>query len=172
MPSSGRNESVPSRDSCDEQRKRGSDVEQAIKRLTAMEWTYAGGDPKARAELARRIAEVGRTAEDFVTYSRLVADVTFKLSNVNGGKPFEIREWTNLDRAIIGSFLGRIAVDSYRKGKFLASALVIGVDSNGPGDGFYNLAEEAGLLSSSDEMTRLKFWFEHVRLARAWYASH
>ena len=102
----------------------------------------------------------------------LVAGVTFRLPNVNGGKPFEIREWTELERAIIGNFLGRIAAESYQAGGFLSSALVIGMDSNGPGGGFYSLAEEAGLLASSDETARLKFWIEHIGMARIWYATH
>jgi hypothetical protein len=137
-----------------------------------MEWVYADGDPAACAELARRIATVGRTAKDFLTYSQLVDGVTFQLPNVAGGEPFEIREWTNLDRAIIGSFLGKIAADSYQAGRFLASALVIGVESNGPGDGFYGLAEDVGLLRSPSDTARLQFWFDQIRLARAWYAAH
>lgn len=146
-------------------------MNRALQRLTALEWHYAGGDPKALAELARRITDVGRTPKDFISYSQLVADVTFKLPNVHGGKPFEIHDWTNLDRAIIGEFLGRLSVDSYREGEFFASALVIGSDSNGPGAGFYSLAKQAGLLTSSDEMTRLEFWLDHVRRARQWYAD-
>ena len=34
-----------------------------------------------------------------------------------------------LDRGIIGDFLGKIDADSYRAGKFLASSMVIGVES-------------------------------------------
>lgn len=144
----------------------------AATRLMNMNWVYADGDTKARKEIARRIAAVGRTPNDFITYSKLVSNITFKLANVNNGKPFEIVEWTDLDRAIIGNFLGRVAADSYCDGGFLSSSLVIGVDANGPGEGFYSLAEEAGLLSSSDETARLKFWIEQIALARAWYAKH
>jgi hypothetical protein len=122
-----------------------------------MNWGYTDGDPAACAELARRVAAVGRTAMDFLTYSQLVAGITFRLPNVANGEPFEIHEWTSLHRAIIGSFLGKVAADSYREGRFLASALVIGVESNGPGDGFYTLAEEVGLLRSSSETARLQF---------------
>jgi hypothetical protein len=147
-------------------------MDEAARLLAEMEWAYADGDPAACAELSRRIAAVGRTAKDFLTYSQLVDGVTFRLPNVASGEPFEIREWTSLDRAIIGSFLGKIAADSYQQGRFFASALVIGVGSNGPGDGFYTLAEEVGLLRSSSETARLRFWFEQVQLARTWYASH
>lgn len=147
-------------------------MDEAARLFAEMEWTYADRDSAACAELACRVAAVGRTAKDFITYSQLVDGVTFRLANVAGGEPFEIRDWTSLDRAIIGSSLGKLAADSYQQGRFLASALVIGVGSNGPGDGFYTLAEEVGLLRSSSEMTRLRFWFEQVQLARAWHAAH
>lgn len=147
-------------------------MDEAARLLAETEWVYADGDPAACAELARRITVVGRTAKDFLTYSQLVDGVTFRLPNVADGEAFEIREWTSLDRAVIGSFLGKVAADSYRQGRFLASGLVIGVGSNGPGDGFYTLAEEVGLLRSSGETARLRFWFDQVRLARAWYAAH
>ena len=107
-----------------------------------------------------------------MTYSQLVDRVTFRLTNVADGEPFEIREWTSLDRAVIGNFLGRIAAESYQQGRFLASALVIGMESNGPGEGFYTLAEEVGLLRTSDETARLQFWLDHVKRAREWYARH
>lgn len=140
--------------------------------LAGMKWIYADGDPAACAELSRRIAAIGRTEKDMLTYSRLVDGVTFRLPNVGGGEPFEFNEWSNLERAIIGDFLGKVAADSYQQGRFLASALVIGVNSNGPGEGFYALAKEAGLLRSSSETARLQFWLEHVKLAREWYGSH
>lgn len=146
-------------------------MDEAARLLAELVWVYADGDPAACAELAGRVAAVGRTAKDFVTYSQLVDGVTFRLANVAGGEPFEIREWTSLNRAIIGSFLGKIAADSYQHGRFLASALVIGVESNGPGDGFYTLAEEVGLLRSPSETARLQFWFEQVQRAREWYAA-
>jgi hypothetical protein len=38
------------------------------------------------------VAAVGRTPKDFVTYSRRVEGVTFRLANVANGEPFEIRE--------------------------------------------------------------------------------
>lgn len=147
-------------------------MDEAARLLAEMDWVYADGDPAACAELIRRIVAVGRTARDFLTYSQLVDGVTFRLPNVANGEPFAIREWTSLDRAVIGSFLGKIAANSFQQGRFLASALVYGMGSNGPGEGFYSLAEDVGLLRSSDETTRLRYWFEQARLARAWYASH
>ncbi len=147
-------------------------MDEAARLLAAIEWTYADGDPVACAELARRIAVAGRTLDKFLNYTELVEGVTFRLPNVADGHSFEIHEWTDLNRALIGDFLGRIAADSYQQGRFLASALVIGKESSRPGEGFYGLAEDVGLLRSSNETLRLTFWFEHARLARAWYAAN
>jgi hypothetical protein len=152
-------------------RRRGYRMDPILRRLDAIQWTYSDGDPAAVAELARRIAEIGRTPEDFLVYSDLVNGVEFQLPNVNDGRPFEIVEWTDLNRAIIGCFLGNIAVESYRQGRFFASALVIGVVANQPGEGFWSLAQEVGLLRSNSEHARLQLWLEHARLARQWYAS-
>jgi hypothetical protein len=115
-------------------------MDEAGRLLAQMEFTYADADPAACAELARRIAVAGRTEEDFLYYSDLVDGVIFNLPNVASGRPYQIREWNDLDRAIIGSFLGRIAADSYQLGQFLANALVIGKEANQPGDGFFTLA--------------------------------
>lgn len=147
-------------------------MDEIAEAFAAMEWVYADRDPAACAELACRIAAAGSTPDEFLTYSELVAGVTFQLDNVRNGEPFEITEWNNLERAIIGSFLGKIAADSYCLGRFLASALVYGISGNDPGEGFYSLAEEVGLLGNSSETARLTFWFNQVRLARAWYAAH
>ncbi len=142
-----------------------------LRRLDAIQWTYSDGDPNALAELARRISAVGRTRDDFIVYTDLVNGVTFQLPNVNDGRPFEIEEWTDLNRAIIGCFLGNIAAQTYREGRFFASALVIGVVANQPGEGFWSLAQQVGLLRANSEDARLQLWFEHVRIARQWYAS-
>jgi len=143
-----------------------------LRYLDAIHWVYSDGDPTTRAELARRIAEIGHTTDQFIVYSELVDGVTFQLPNVNDGHPFQIEEWTDLNRAIIGCFLGNIAAMSYRQGRFFASALVIGFVANQPGEGFWSLARDVGLLRSNSEDARLRLWFEHVRIARAWYAQH
>ena len=147
-------------------------MDEVLTRLEAIEWVYGDHDPVALAELSRRIAAVGRTRQDFLNYSELVDGIAFRLSNVTAGEPYEIREWTNLDRNIIGSFLGRIVLDSHRRGRFFASALVIGKASNSPGEGFWGLAEDVGLLRSNSEAARLRLWVEHVELARAWHRAN
>lgn len=149
----------------------GDPMDPILRRLNAIQWVYSNGDPATVAELAQRIADIGRTPTGFLTYSELVDGVTFTLPNVNDGRPFEIMEWTNLERAITGCFLGNIAAESYRQGRFFASALVIGFVANQPGEGFWSLAQEVGLLRSNDEDARLRLWFEHERLARKGYTA-
>ena len=145
-------------------------MDQVERRLNSMKWAY--DDNVARAGLARRIAAVGRAPDDFLTYTQLVEGVTFCMANVNRGRPFEIRQWNNLERSIIGSLLGQISAESYRAGRFFASALVIGAGTNGPGEGFYELAEQTGLMALTSEYARLKFWLDHVDCARRWYRAH
>lgn len=144
----------------------------AAKKLAEINWTYADHDSAACAELTRRISGIGRTKGDFLTYSQLVEEVTFCLPNVDTGEPFQITEWNSLERAIIGDFLGKIAAISYLQGGFLASSLVIGVESNSPGGGLYTLARDVGLLRSRSKDHELQFWMEQTRLARAWYISN
>ena len=145
-------------------------MDEILDRLSEMEWVYGDGDPVALAELRNRIDAIGPNPNGFLKYTDFVDGVTFRLANVNNGEPFEIREWTNLERAIIGSFLGRITADSYRQGRFFASALVIRSEGTGPGDGFYSLAHDVGAIRSRNE--DLEFWLRHVNLARQWYAAN
>lgn len=148
-------------------------MDEILRRLTEMEWVYGDGDPVALAELRRRIDVIGPDRDKFLTYTELVDGVTFRLANVNNGQPYEIREWTSLDRNIVGSFLGRIMADSYSEGCFMASALVIRGDGDEPGKGFYSIAQEVGALPARcSEDSKLQFWLRHVEIARRWYAEH
>lgn len=146
-------------------------MDEVLQRLEQTDWSYAESDPVALAELARRIAAIGRT-ERFLSYVQRVDRVTFRLPNVADGEPFQIRDWNGLNRAIIGSFLGRIVVDSYRRGRFFASALVIRSEGDGPGEGFFTLARDVRILRANSEDARLQFWLDHVRLARAWHRAN
>ena len=78
-------------------------------------------------EFARRIRDAVREGKRTLTYSELANGVTFHLPNVNDGQPYQIdvHDWKDLDRAIVGDFLGTIVADSYRAGRFFASAIVI-----------------------------------------------
>ncbi len=80
------------------------------RRLAQFTWPYAEQDLTALAEIARRVADVG-CKQELITYRELVSGIDFHLRSVNKGKPVRlgIPEWTDLHRAIIGDFLGRLA---------------------------------------------------------------
>jgi hypothetical protein len=135
-----------------------------------VDWNRSSHAARGRLPLA----EVGRTPWEFLTYSQLVDGVTFRLPTVEGGEPFEIdtRDWRSIDREIVSKFLGRMDSDSYRQGRFFASALVIAVSGNRPGPGFFDLAREVGLLRSHTRDDEDRFWFAQERAAREWYRAY
>jgi hypothetical protein len=142
-------------------------------KLSGREWLYADADPAAKAELTRRIEAAGRKLK-LITYSDLVRGVTFCLPTVRQGAPFqiEIDDWTGLDRAILGNFLGAISSETYEKGQFLATALVVNKAEFKPSDQFFKWMEELGVLPDLKEDTVLAFWADQVNRAHNWYSRH
>ena len=140
------------------------------RKMAEIKWSYAESDPDALAELKRRIEDTGRR-EDLITYSNLVKGVKFHLPNVNKGQPFQIdiHEWSILDRAILGEFLGYISTLSYRKAQFMASALVVSKTEFKPSDHFFQWMKQLGTLSSRDIDD---FWQEQVSKAHDWFKSN
>jgi len=145
-------------------------VDEIKRKMSEIKWAYAESDPGALAELQRRIEDAGRR-EDLITYSDLVKGVVFHLPNVNKGQPFQIdiHEWSILDRAILGEFLGLISTLSYRKAKFMASALVVNKMEFRPSDHFFQWVKQLGMLSSRDIDD---FWQEQVRKAHDWFKDN
>lgn len=144
-----------------------------LEKLRSKSWPYSEADPAALVEIGRRVAEVGRR-KDLITYSKLASGVTLRMAQVNDGEPFElgVPEWSDQDRAILGEFLGRLSLESYERGKFLATALVTAKGTQEPSQGFWNFVEELGLFTSTSPTRRLMFWSQQVQLAHAWYASN
>jgi hypothetical protein len=142
------------------------------KQMNEINWPYAENDPDALAEVKKRIENTGRE-EDLITYSELVKGITFHLPNVNKGQPFQIdiHQWSILDRAILGEFLGYISMLSYRKAKFMASALVISgkSDYNRPSEHFFDWMKKLGILAGRDADD---FWQEQVRKAHDWFKTN
>jgi len=87
-----------------------------LQRFRDMEWVYATGDPKALQTLEERIATAGRK-RSLITYSELVRGVTFDLPNLQKPRVIDTSDWHELDRAIVGSFLGYISMRSYSRCK-------------------------------------------------------
>ncbi len=137
--------------------------------LDSIRWKYADSDPATVAEFARRIRDAVREEKQSLTYSDLVDGVTFHLPNVNNGRPYQIDvlNWNDQDREIIGDFLGKIVADSYRAGKFFASAMVISAERNMPSPEFFNLARKVGLLKERLHDAELPFWTTQLNLTRA-----
>lgn len=66
-----------------------------------------------------------------------------------------------VERAGMGHLLGRIVTETYPDVGAMLSALVIYLDANDPGPGFYKLAEQMGLLASrSSKSARDAFWVD------------
>lgn len=147
--------------------------ESPAERLAAMRFTY-DGDATANHEIERRIAQRAAKRRT-IPYSELVDGVTFRLPNVAGGSPFqlgELGEWTDLDRAILGSVLGRISADSYLRAGFLASAVAVSKSTDEPSEGFKALVRDAGLLRSTKGDAFMLFWSDQLNKAYDWYAAH
>ena len=146
-------------------------MDKILERFRAIQWNYAHRDPAARAELDHRIAEVGRR-RGLITYSDLVRGVTFNLSNLREPRhQIDTTDWQDLDRAIIGDFLGYLSMESYEGAGFFCSALVVGKQDGTPGEGFYNLLKELGLLASSKTDKAMYLWADHVAKAHTWYSN-
>ena len=144
-----------------------------VEKMAARPWPYSEANPEALAELGRRIAEVGKK-RDLIHYSKLVNGLELRLPTAGNGAPFElgVPEWSDQDRKILGDLLGRLSIETYQRGKFLASALVTAKGTQEPGEGFWTFVTELGLFTSTSPTRRLMFWSEQVRIAHDWYAAN
>ena len=143
-----------------------------LERFHARAWTYAEGDPRAVAELERRIASTGR-AGGFITYSDLARSVSFDLPNLHESpRTIDVLNWQQLDRAIIGDFLNYVSMRSYELAEFFSSALVVTKMDGTPGDGFNVLLKDLGLIRALSSEEALEIWVENVKKAQAWYKRH
>jgi len=145
-------------------------VDAVLQKLRDIVWRYAPGDPKALKGLEERIAAAGRR-RDLITYSDLVRGVTFDLPSLRKPRVIDVAYWQELDRWIVADFLGYISLRSYERSGFFSSALVVN-KLDAPGDGFYSLLREVGLIPNARSAKALDIWAEHVAKAHAWYARN
>ena len=145
-------------------------MDAVTRQLVSCEWKYAPQDPAALEELTRRIEDAARR-EGLINYSDLVQGLTFHLSTVNDGRPFEIdtHSWTELHRRILGGFLGSIAANSYVEHGFLASAVAVSKETRNPSEPFFAWAHGLGLLEDNTELGRLAFWNDQLKRAYRTY---
>ncbi len=145
--------------------------DQTLEAFRAMKWHYGDKDPAALALLEDRIATSGRK-RGLLTYSDLVRGVEFALPNLRDGeRTIDVADWQDLDRAIIGDFLGYISMRSYERAGFFSSALVVAKIDGSPSEGFYSLLRDLGLISSGKTDKAMYLWADHVAKAHTWYAA-
>ena len=68
--------------------------EKIIDKFNDIKWPFAPYDDSARAEMAERIARTGRLGTSLISYSNLVAGITFKLPTVSGGEVLRVEPST------------------------------------------------------------------------------
>jgi hypothetical protein len=108
-----------------------------------------------------------------ITYSELVRGVRFNLPNLRDGeRTIDVSDWQDIDRSIVSDFLGYMSMRSYERGAFFASALVVSKMDGSPGEGFFSLLKDLGLVSSGKTNKAMFLWADHVAKAHAWYGSH
>lgn len=148
-------------------------MDQLAERLSQCSWPYADQDPDALAAIAKRVADAGRQ-EKLIIYTDLVKGIDVCISTINGGQPFRlgVPEWTDLHRAIIGDFLGRLCVDTYLHGGFMGSALVVAADTMQPSQGYRDFMRKLGVLTGTSEEEFLTHWTIETRKAYDWHAKH
>lgn len=146
-------------------------MDKIAQQLASYEWRFARQDPAALRELTRRIEEAA-SREGTITYSVLVQGVTFHLPTVNDGHPFEVdtHSWNELQRAILGDFLGSIAASSYLQHGFFASAVAVSKDTGNPSEPFFKWVSNLGLLKDNSELGRLAYWSDQLKRAHRTYA--
>jgi hypothetical protein len=143
-----------------------------IQRFRAIQWKYGPQDGLALAELEQRLGEAARK-RSLVTYSDLVRGITFNLPTLREPvRTIDVSDWQDLDRAIVGDFLGYMSMRSYELGGFFSSALVVSKLDGSPSEGFYTLMKDLGLLASSKTDKAMYLFAEHVAKAHTWYERH
>jgi hypothetical protein len=148
-------------------------MQSVLDRFRAIRWSYADKDTDAGDEMRRRIANAARHNK-LIYYSDLVSGVLFRLPNVANGEPFHIdtTDWSDLDRAILGDYLGYLSLESYERHGFFASALVVSKTDDMPSDGFWNLMKLLELVKNPKSDKALYFWSDEVKKAREWYLAN
>src|SRR5438128_12567703 len=122
-------------------------MDRVAQRLADYTWPYADQDRVALSEISKRVARVGGM-ENLITYTELVSGIDFRLPTVNAGQSLRlgVPEWTDLHRAVIADFLGRLSVDTYALGQFMCSALVVASDTRQPSEGYREFMRQLGVL--------------------------
>jgi hypothetical protein len=138
--------------------------EETLARMREVKWTWAKSDSAAVYELEWRMTKKARE-KAFLNYSELVDGVFFRIPTINGGLPYriDVRDWKDIDRALVGEFLGFISMRSFEKHGFMFSAIVIGKDSNQPSPHFFDWVKKLGLLEDTSQDGALSYWAKEFK---------
>lgn len=144
----------------------------ALSRMKATKWSYAEKDPAAMKEIEARVRKAALEKRT-IHYSDLVEDIAFHLPNLHGGKPFEIdvHNWRDIDRGMVGEFLGYLSMGTYERHGFLASTIVVGKEEQRPSQHFFDWMRKVGLLSGTTMDAELEFWVPEMNKTFDGYAS-
>lgn len=136
--------------------------------LEDTQWVYSDQDTQALDKLRSLLQKTARK-KTVITYSELVGGITFNIDSINNGQPYQIQtdHWQDLDRVIIGDFLGKLASESYRDYGFMISALSVDASTMSPSMYFFRWAKELGLLKDDSEEGRDIFWNMQLQKAYA-----
>ena len=149
----------------------GGGVDDVLERFRGIPWHFAHHDGAARREIHNRIATAGKRA-DLITYSDLVRGIAFTLPQLHEPTHrIDPGDWQDLDRAIVGDFLGYVSMESYEKAGFLASALVVSKLDGTPGKGFFELLKILGLIADVRSGKATNVWLDNVEKAHEWYGA-
>lgn len=147
-------------------------MKEIAREMAQIRWTWADKDREALRELERRIARAGRR-RTLISYSELATGVEFRLPNLNLGQPYQIdvSYWKDLDRALIGEFLGYLSTQSYRRYGFVVSALVVEKEERKPSYHFFEWMRKLGAVPNTTDEVVLPFWVAQVNLAYEHYVA-
>ncbi|WP_392424832.1 hypothetical protein [Barrientosiimonas humi] len=117
---------------------------------------------EATAEFLAQQAHLRR----ITTYS----EVNAVLQRRTGSRGFDFG--SDGDRAAMGALLGEVAVAKHEEVGALVSSIVIYLNDNDAGAGFYRLAVSLGLLSpKANSAEKLAFWADQVERTHKYYAE-
>lgn len=112
-------------------------------------------------ELHTLMSDAARTEQEFVYYADIIR--VAGIGHLSGGV---LRRELGIVLYEVNEYERALAV-----GRPILSAIAVSSDMR-PGDGFYGLAREYGVLDSEDKNAELSFWFTELRALRNYWQSH